>query len=50
MIVMNFKDIEREIELYETQCEIIDDNFEGFELDESDFELLSDDLEGEYYE
>ena len=48
---MNFKDIEREIELYETQCEIIDDNFESFELDESDFELLnSDDFEGVEYE
>ena len=50
MIVMNFKDIELEIELYETRCEIIDDNFEVFEFEDSDFELLSDDLEGEYYE
>ena len=47
---MNFKDIELEIELYETRCELIDDNFEVFEFEDSDFELLSDDLGGEYYE
>ena len=47
---MNYKEIENSIELYETRCELIDDNFETFELEESDFELLSDDLEGEYYE
>ena len=50
MIVMNFKDIELEIELYETRCEIIDDNFEVFEFEDSDFELLSDDFEGVEYE
>ena len=49
---MNNKDIETFIELYETQCEIIDDNFETFIFDESDFELLdSEDFEGvDYYE
>lgn len=47
---MNYKDIELSIELYETRCELIDDDFETFELDDSDFELLSDDLEGGEYE
>lgn len=50
MIVMNNKDIELSIDLYENKCLLIDDNFESFELDESDFELLSDDLEGGDYE
>ena len=48
---MNNRDIELIIEFYETKCELIDDDFETFELDESDFELLnSDDLEGVDYE
>ena len=49
---MNYKELELSIELYENKCELIDDNFEDFIFDETDFELLdSEDLEGvEYYE
>lgn len=48
---MNNKEIETFIELYETQCEIIDDNFEPFEFDESDYELLkSEEFGGIDYE
>ena len=47
---MNNRDIELSIELYENKCLLIDDDFETFELDESDFELLSDDFEGVDYE
>ena len=47
---MNNKDIELSIELYENKCLLIDDDFESFEFDESDFELLRDDFEEVEYE
>lgn len=49
---MNYKELELSIELYENRCDIIDDNFEEFEFDEEDYELLKgEDFEGEnYYE
>lgn len=44
---MNYKELERTIELYENTCEIIDDNYETFIFDEEDFEWLdSEEFEG----